>query len=133
PVTDERMTRFFITLEQGVEFVLSSLERMVGGELFVPKIPSMRVTELARAIAPDARIEVVGIRPGEKLHEEMISVDDARRTIDVGDRYIIQPEFSWWTSHHLTGDALPEGFAYTSDRNDSWLSTEQLRAMLADG
>jgi UDP-N-acetylglucosamine 4,6-dehydratase len=133
PITDERMTRFFITLDQGVEFVLSSLERMVGGELFVPKIPSMRVTELAKAIAPDARIEVVGIRPGEKLHEEMISVDDARRTIDVGDRYVIQPEFGWWTSQHLSGDGVPEGFAYTSDRNDDWLSVEQLRAMLTDG
>ncbi|HET8985291.1 MAG TPA: UDP-N-acetylglucosamine 4,6-dehydratase (inverting) [Trueperaceae bacterium] len=133
PITDERMTRFFITLDQGVEFVLSSLERMVGGELFVPKIPSMRVTELAKAIAPDARIEVVGIRPGEKLHEEMISVDDARRTIDVGDRYVIQPEFGWWTSQHLTGGGVPEGFAYTSDRNDDWLSADQLRAMLADG
>jgi UDP-N-acetylglucosamine 4,6-dehydratase len=132
PITDERMTRFFITLGQGVDFVLSSLEQMVGGEIFVPKIPSMTITEVAKAIAPTARLEVVGIRPGEKLHEEMISQDDARRTIDLGDRYVIQPEFGWWTSQHLTGAGVPEGFAYTSDRNDDWLSADQLRAMLAD-
>lgn len=130
PITDERMTRFWITLDQGVEFVLSSLERMVGGELFVPKIPSMRITELAKAMAPEARIEIVGIRPGEKLHEEMISVDDARRTIDAGDRYIIQPEFGWWTDETVKGTPVPEGFAYTSDRNDNWLTSEQLKAMI---
>jgi UDP-N-acetylglucosamine 4,6-dehydratase/5-epimerase len=130
PITDERMTRFWITLEQGVEFVLSSLGTMQGGELFVPKIPSMRVMDLARAIAPEAHIEVVGIRPGEKLHEEMIGVDDARRTYDVGDRYVVQPEFGWWKNGHLGGSAVPEGFAYTSDRNDTWLDVDDLRAML---
>lgn len=130
PITDERMTRFWITLQQGVDFVLSSLETMRGGELFVPKIPSMRVTDLAKAIAPDARLEFVGIRPGEKLHEEMISLDDARRTIDVGDRYVIQPEFGWWGKEHLAGETLPEGFAYTSDRNDTWLDVDGLRALL---
>jgi UDP-N-acetylglucosamine 4,6-dehydratase len=131
PITDERMTRFWITLEQGVQFVLDSLAMMQGGELFVPKIPSMRVTDLAKAIAPDARIEIVGIRPGEKLHEEMISVDDARRTIDVGDRYVIQPQFGWWGNGHLDGASLPEGFAYTSDRNDTWLDVDDLHAMLS--
>ena len=130
PITDERMTRFWITLQQGVDFVLGSLRVMSGGELFVPKIPSMRVTDLAAAIAPDATLEFVGIRPGEKLHEEMISLDDARRTIDVGDRYIIQPEFGWWGNEHLSGTPLPEGFAYTSDRNDTWLDVDGLRAML---
>ncbi len=130
PITDERMTRFWITLQQGVDFVLSSLQTMRGGELFVPKIPSMRVTDLAKAIAPDARLEFVGIRPGEKLHEEMISLDDARRTIDVGDRYVIQPEFGWWGNDHLDGTPLPEGFAYTSDRNDTWLDVDGLRALL---
>lgn len=132
PITDERMTRFWITLEQGVDFVLTSLERMAGGELFVPKIPSMRITELAKAMAPDARLEIVGIRPGEKLHEEMISVDDARRTIDAGDRYIIQPEFGWWTSESTGGTPVPEGFAYTSDQNDTWLSSDELKAMIGD-
>src|SRR5690606_2337674 len=130
PITDERMTRFWITLDQGVDFVISSLEQMKGGELFVPKIPSMRVTDLARAIAPDARLEVVGIRPGEKLHEEMISVDDARRTIDVGDRYVIQPEFPWWETTNLSGTPVAEGFAYTSDQNDQWLDVAALREML---
>jgi UDP-N-acetylglucosamine 4,6-dehydratase len=130
PITDARMTRFWITLQQGVDFVLSSFDRMRGGELFVPKIPSMRVTDLAKAIAPNARIEFVGIRPGEKLHEEMISVDDARRTIDIGDRYLIQPEFGWWGSGHLDGTPLPEGFAYTSDRNDTWLDVDGLRTLL---
>lgn len=130
PITDTRMTRFWITLQQGVDFVLSSLETMRGGELFVPKIPSMLVTDLARAIAPDARIEIVGIRPGEKVHEEMISVADARRTIDLGDRYVLQPEFDWWANGHLSGTPVPEGFAYTSDRNDDWLDVDRLRAML---
>lgn len=132
PITDERMTRFWITLEQGVEFVLSSLETMSGGELFVPKIPSMRVTDLAHAIAPAARLEVIGIRPGEKLHEEMISIDDARRTLDIGDRFVIQPEFPWWESTHLMGTPLPEGFAYTSDQNDEWLDVAALRGMLVE-
>ncbi len=130
PITDARMTRFWITLEQGVAFVLSSLERMRGGELFVPKIPSMRVTDLAAAVAPEARLDYIGIRPGEKLHEEMISLDDARRTIDIGDRYVIQPEFDWWGNAHLEGEPVPEGFAYTSDRNDTWLDVSALRAML---
>lgn len=133
PITDERMTRFWITLDQGVNFVLTSLDAMRGGELFVPKIPSMRVTDLAKAMAPEAKLKIVGIRPGEKLHEEMISLDDARRTIDVGDRYVIQPEFSWWSSNHLDGTPVPEGFAYTSDRNDDWLTTEQLRDMIGNG
>lgn len=132
PITDERMTRFWITLREGVDFVLASLESMKGGELYVPKIPSMRVTDLAKAIAPEARIEFTGIRPGEKLHEEMISLDDARRTLDIGDRYVIQPEFPWWSSTHLEGKSLPEGFAYTSDRNDQWLDVESLQAMLRD-
>ena len=132
PITDERMTRFWITLQQGVDFVLSSLEIMHGGEIFVPKIPSMRVVDLAKAIAPEARLEFVGIRPGEKLHEEMISVDDARRTLDIGDRYVIQPEFAWWGRDHLNGKPVPEGFAYTSDRNDTWLDVEGLRRLIAD-
>lgn len=131
PITDERMTRFWITLDQGVEFVLSSLERMNGGELFVPKIPSMRVKDLAHAIAPEARLEVIGIRPGEKLHEEMISTDDARRALDLGDRFVIQPEFPWWENTHLTGARVPDGFAYTSDRNDQWLDVAALREMLS--
>jgi UDP-N-acetylglucosamine 4,6-dehydratase len=131
PITDERMTRFWITLDQGVEFVIASLERMRGGELFVPKIPSMRVVDLARAMAPDATLRVVGIRPGEKLHEEMISAPDARRTVDMGSYYVIQPEMEWWPETHLDGNAVPDGFSYASDTNTEWLSVDQLRDMVA--
>ena len=132
PITDERMTRFWITLPQGVEFVLSCLATMQGGELFVPKIPSVRITDLAYAIAPEATLKIIGIRPGEKLHEEMISADDARRTLDLGDRFVIQPEFGWWRNNHVGSSNLPEGFAYTSDTNDTWLDAEGVRALLDD-
>ena len=96
PITDGRMTRFWITLDQGVDFVMRSLSVMSGGELFVPKIPSMRIVDLAKAMAPEAELEFVGIRPGEKLHEEMIAAADARRTLDMGTHYVIQPEMEWW-------------------------------------
>lgn len=129
PITDERMTRFWITLEQGVQFVVDGFERMHGGELFVPKIPSMKVVDLARAIAPDAKIEVVGIRPGEKLHEEMISVHDARRTRDMGSYYVIQPEMEWWSQDNIAGQGVADEFSYSSDTNSDWLSLEQLREM----
>ena len=132
PITDERMTRFWITLDQGVRFVLDSLERMHGGELYVPKIPSMRVVDLAKAMAPDATLRVVGIRPGEKLHEEMISVSDARSTLDVGDRYVIQPELDFWPKTKLDGTPMPDGFSYASDTNDQWLTVDELRTMVAD-
>ena len=132
PITDERMTRFWITLDQGVRFVLDSLERMHGGELFVPKIPSMRIMDLAAAMAPEARLETVGIRPGEKLHEEMISASDARSTLDMGDHYVIQPELEWWPREALDGTPVPEGFRYASDTNTRWLSPDELRAMIAD-
>jgi len=132
PITDDRMTRFWITLEHGVRFVMESLERMRGGELFVPKIPSMRVVDLARALAPDAKMNIVGIRPGEKLHEEMISVPDAHRTVDMGDYYVIQPEMDWWPAEEeLGGSPVPDGFSYASDSNTEWLTVEQLRAMVA--
>lgn len=132
PITDERMTRFWITLDQGVHFVLDSLERMRGGELYVPKIPSMRVVDLARAIAPEAELRVVGIRPGEKLHEEMISASDARSTLDLGDRYVIQPELDFWPRAPIEGTPLPNGFSYASDTNDRWLTVPELQAMIAD-
>ena len=128
PITDERMTRFWITLEQGVQFVLDNLERMYGGEIFVPKIPSMKVTDLAKAIAPECNIDIIGIRPGEKLHEAMIMEDDARHTIEFDDYYVIQPELSWWPQGQLQGGTtLSEGFAYTSDNNTDWLTVEQLQ------
>ncbi|WP_071393414.1 UDP-N-acetylglucosamine 4,6-dehydratase (inverting) [Bacillus tuaregi] len=133
PITDERMTRFWITLDQGVQFVIDNLARMKGGEIFVPKIPSMRVTDLAAAMAPDCKIEIVGIRPGEKLHETMITEDDSRHTIDYGSYYVIQPEFPWWdASRAKDGDLLPEGFIYASHTNHHWLSVAELRKLVND-
>jgi len=131
PITDTRMTRFWITLDQGVQFVLDSLERMHGGELFVPKIPSMKITDLAEAIAPECEIEVVGIRPGEKLHEAMITEDDARRTLEYDTYYVIQPEFPWWTEKYAEGGKrIHDTFSYTSDKNTEWLTVEQLRNLV---
>jgi UDP-N-acetylglucosamine 4,6-dehydratase len=130
PITDERMTRFWITLEQGVQFVLDGLDHMSGGEIFVPKIPSMNVIDLAKAIAPECEIEIVGIRPGEKLHEAMITEDDARRTVEFDSYYVIQPEFPWWGEVKHQGKSLPDGFKYTSDLNDDWLKVEQLKELV---
>jgi UDP-N-acetylglucosamine 4,6-dehydratase/5-epimerase len=130
PITDERMTRFWITLEQGVDFVLQSLKVMHGGEVFVPKIPSMNVMDLARAIAPEAKTKIVGIRPGEKLHEEMISIHDSRRTMDMGRYYIIQPEMDWWSKDTLKGEPVSEDFSYSSETNTEWLSVEKLQDMV---
>ncbi|MBS0332845.1 MAG: UDP-N-acetylglucosamine 4,6-dehydratase (inverting) [Proteobacteria bacterium] len=132
PITDPRMTRFWITLGEGVDFVLSSLGVMHGGEIFVPKIPSMKMTDLAAAMAPDLPIKVIGIRPGEKLHEIMISADDARSTVDMGDRYAIEPAFVEYRRDPLPGARLDEGFCYASDTNDDWLSGGELLAVLND-
>jgi UDP-N-acetylglucosamine 4,6-dehydratase len=136
PITDVRMTRFWITLPEGVDFVLSSLSLMRGGEVFVPKIPSMKMTDLVEAMSPGAGIEVVGIRPGEKLHEMMISADDARSTADLGDRYAIEPAFVEYprTPFRLPGGATaaPEDFSYASDTNTEWLSSEALMAMVEE-
>jgi len=132
PITDERMTRFWLTLDRAVDFVFASLAGMSGGELFVPKIPSMRVVDLAAAMAPQAKLEIVGIRPGEKLHEEMISASDARSTVDMGSHYIVQPEFEWWSKERVSGDPVPDGFSYASNTNSEWLSVDQLRELLPD-
>ncbi len=135
PITDARMTRFWITLNQGVDFVLSSLTMMRGGEIFVPKIPSMKMTDLADAMAPGMPIKVIGIRPGEKLHEMMISVDDSRTTADLGDRYVIEPAFMEYTREMFSKSypLAPDGFSYASDTNEEWLSGEGLIALLNDG
>ncbi|MFB5085901.1 UDP-N-acetylglucosamine 4,6-dehydratase (inverting) [Psychrobacillus sp. PGGUH221] len=130
PVTDERMTRFWITLDKGVQFVLDSLDRMYGGEIFVPKIPSMSIIDLAKAIGPECEIEIVGIRPGEKLHEVMITQDDARHTVEYDDYYVIAPEFKWWQSNILNGQTVPEGFIYSSEQNGKWLSIEELKKVI---
>jgi len=136
PITDERMTRFWITLNEGVDFVLSSLNLMRGGEIFVPKIPSMTMPDLVRALSPTAGIKVVGIRPGEKLHEMMISADDARATIELEDRYVIEPTFVEYPRKRFGADdgarPVAEGFCYSSDNNDDWLSAEGLLTMLAE-
>ncbi|WP_144186540.1 UDP-N-acetylglucosamine 4,6-dehydratase (inverting) [Elioraea rosea] len=134
PITDPRMTRFWITLAQGVDFVCSSASMMTGGEIFVPKIPSMRITDLASAMAPGLPQKVVGIRPGEKLHEAMITADDARTTLDLGDRYVIEPAIVMYGRGDFRahgGVPVPEGFRYESDINTDWLDRDGLLSLLA--
>jgi len=132
-LTDERMTRFWISLDQGVDFVIRCIEEMQGGEVFVPKIPSMKMTDLAKAIAPNARIRVIGIRPGEKLHEVLISNDEARTTVELADMYVVQPAAALWFGHHWSelGKPLPDGYHYASDNNTVWLSLEEIQKMVA--
>jgi len=133
PITHPDMTRFWITLQQGVDFVLSSLAIMSGGEIFVPKIPSMKVTEVARALAPGLEQKIVGIRPGEKLHELMITVDDARTTLELEDRYVIEPQLAFWSNTHLIGNGVkPVGddFEYASNLNLEWLDGESLLELM---
>ncbi|PIS28915.1 UDP-N-acetylglucosamine 4,6-dehydratase (inverting) [Candidatus Saganbacteria bacterium CG08_land_8_20_14_0_20_45_16] len=133
PITDERMTRFWITMEQGARFVIKNFERMHGGELFVPKIPSMNIKDLAKAIAPNCKTRVVGIRPGEKLHEVMISVDDARNTKELNDCYVIAPAFHWWSkNNHSDGKTVADDFCYSSDKNNDWLTIPQLQKMIKE-
>lgn len=131
-ITDERMTRFWITLPQAVDLVLFAVGSMVGGEVFVPKIPSMRVTDLAEALAPGIGYDVVGIRPGEKLHEALLTTDEARRSVDAGDVYVVLPEHPWWTEDAGWHDAAPldPDFVYTSDNNDWWLTRDELSSLL---
>lgn len=132
-VTDPRMTRFWLTLDQGVALVLHAIQHMRGGEVFVPKIPSTRIMDLVEAVAPHCTVEYTGIRPGEKLHEALILEDEARHTLDVGDLYVVQPLHPWWSEHYYhDGSALPEGFRYTSDSNDQWLSVQQLKDLIQD-
>ncbi|MBI2896225.1 MAG: UDP-N-acetylglucosamine 4,6-dehydratase (inverting) [Deltaproteobacteria bacterium] len=133
PITDARMTRFWITLDQAARFVLDCLTMMGGAELFVPKIPSTRVVDIAEAIAPGARHDIVGIRHGEKIHEVMITEDDARKTLDLGDRYVVLAPIEWRApdrEHH--GKQCTEGFRYSSDTNTEWLTVDQIRQMVSD-
>jgi UDP-N-acetylglucosamine 4,6-dehydratase len=130
-ITDPRMTRFWITLEQGVKFVINCIEKMHGGEIFVPKIPSMRIMDLAKAVAPECEIEFIGIRPGEKIHECLLTEDEARHSIEFEDFFVIEPEHPWWNAERWSGGKrLPEGFRYTSDTNTQWLSIEELKKMV---
>jgi len=132
-LTDDRMTRFWLSLEQGVRFTIRCIEEMEGGEVFVPKIPSMRVAELAKAMAPASRIEVVGIRGGEKLHEVLISEDEARHTIEMDEMFVVQPAEALWFGYAWNdrGRSLPEGFRYGSDTNDRWLSAGEMLQLIA--
>jgi UDP-N-acetylglucosamine 4,6-dehydratase len=132
PITDPNMTRFWITLEQAVEFVLVCLENMCGGELFVPKIPSMNIMDLARAIAPECETKIVGVRPGEKIHELMISRDDARQTLELDNFFVIQPQFNYWSrrSSWDEGRKVADDFEYSSGSNPWRLSIAEMQEML---
>jgi UDP-N-acetylglucosamine 4,6-dehydratase len=130
------MTRFWITLTQGVEFVMSSLGLMQGGEIFVPKIPSMRITDLANAVAPKVQHNIVGIRPGEKLHEVLVTEDDARMTLEMDDRYVIRPPQERWQAEVLTrlgARPVAEGFRYSSEGNPEWLAVDALIDLIKNG
>jgi UDP-N-acetylglucosamine 4,6-dehydratase/5-epimerase len=131
PITDPRMTRFWITIEQGVKFVLDSLERMVGGELFVPKLPSMNIMDLAKAIDPACKTGIIGIRPGEKIHEVMIPLDDARKTVELERYYIIQPDFPFWEKrNNLGGKPVDDNFDYNSGTNPWILTVDDMKGII---
>jgi UDP-N-acetylglucosamine 4,6-dehydratase len=132
PITDRRMTRFWITLPQAVDFVIESFGDMRGGELYVPQIPSTRVVDIAEAVAPGSPLVEVGIRPGEKLHEEMISVEDARRTVERDGRFVVLPTLAEWGFANASGVAVPEGFSYTSATNDRWLGLQEIVDLVAE-
>jgi UDP-N-acetylglucosamine 4,6-dehydratase len=131
-ITDERMTRFWLSLRQGVEFVIHCIELMHGGEVFVPKIPSTKIVDIANAIAPNAELEFVGIRPGEKIHEVLISEDEARTTIELEDKYVVQPATASWFGYTWEdqGNKLEDGFRYASNTNSEWLTIEQIKKMI---
>ncbi|MBI4833605.1 MAG: UDP-N-acetylglucosamine 4,6-dehydratase (inverting) [Planctomycetes bacterium] len=130
-ITDERMTRFWITLEQGVNFVIECIEQMQGGEIFVPKIPSMKMVDVAKSIAPKCKIKIIGIRPGEKLHEALMTDDEVRRALEFHDFYVVQPDFKWWSDGNWKGGKkLSEEFKYSSDKNNRWLTAAELKRMI---
>jgi UDP-N-acetylglucosamine 4,6-dehydratase len=132
-VTDSRMTRFWITLDQGVRFVIHCVEHMHGGEVFVPKIPSMNMMDLVAAMAPNCKVKAIGIRAGEKLHEVLLSEDESRQALEVGNMYVVRPAHPWWTqTNWLEGISLPDGFRYSSDANTQWLDKAQLQKLVAE-
>lgn len=131
-ITDKRMTRFWITLKQGVELVIKTLDIMNGGEVFVPKIPSMKILDLAEAIAPECKVEIIGIRPGEKIHECLLTEDESRHSLEFDGFFVIEPEHPFWAVKYLKSRKLPDGFRYTSDNNDKWVTITQLKRMAAD-
>ena len=132
PITDLRMTRFWISIESAVEFVIDSLEMMSGGELYVPRIPSMKIIDLANAVVPGAKLIEIGMRPGEKLHEEMISADDSRRTFILENRFVVTPVAAEWGYKPPKGSRMPEGHAYRSDTNDLWMSEADIQRFIKD-
>jgi UDP-N-acetylglucosamine 4,6-dehydratase len=131
PITDLRMTRFWISIDQAVKFVVDSLDIMTGGELYVPRIPSMKITDLAKAVAPNASLIEIGMRPGEKLHEEMISADDCRRTVVLQDRFVVTPVVAEWGYSPPIGELMGEGLAYRSDTNTLWMNETDIREFIA--
>jgi UDP-N-acetylglucosamine 4,6-dehydratase len=130
PITDIRMTRFWISIQDAVQFVMDSLEIMTGGELYVPRIPSMKIVDLANAISPDVKLIEIGMRPGEKLHEEMISADDSRRTIVLKNRFVVTPVIADWGYILPSGEKMPEGQAYRSDNNDMWITSSDIKKFI---
>ena len=132
-ITEERMTRFWISIEQGVKFVINCIDKMKGGEIFIPKSNSMKIMELAEAIAPGAKKKVVGIRPGEKIHEILLTEDEAKHSRGFDDSFIIEPEYPFWDKNHLKeGKILPDGFKYTSENNDKWLTQNELMKIIKE-
>lgn len=131
-LTDSRMTRFWLTLDQGVRFVIGCIEKMHGGEVFIPKIPSMKMTDLVAAMAPGCAIENIGIRPGEKLHESLLGEDEARSTLEFDDLYVIEPLHPWWGGKLTGGKRLPDGFHYASDNNTQWLKVDELKKLAGE-
>jgi len=132
-ITDEKMTRFWIKLEQGVKFVIDCIGMMKGGEIFIPKIPSMKITDLAEVIAPDAKKEVIGIRPGEKIHEILLTEDEAKHSREFNNYFAIEPEHPFWDKHKMSGGKLLQSdFRYTSDNNDKWLTKKELMQIIKE-
>ena len=132
-ITDKKMTRFWIKIEQGVEFVIDCINKMKGGEIFIPKIPSMKIIDLAEAIAPEVEKKVIGIRPGEKVHEILLTEDEAGHSKDFDDSFVIEPEHSFWNADNLKGGkSLPEGFRYSSDKNDKWLTKNEIMKIIKE-
>ncbi|MEK7124272.1 MAG: UDP-N-acetylglucosamine 4,6-dehydratase (inverting) [Patescibacteria group bacterium] len=131
-ITDERMTRFWITLDQGVRFVIKCIEDMKGGEIFVPKIPSTKITDLAETIAPEVNKKVIGIRPGEKIHEVLLTSEESRHAKEFENYFIIEPQFSFWNDgNYVNGKLLSDGFIYSSDSNNQWLNKEQIKHLIS--
>ena len=132
-ITDEKMTRFWIKIDQGVEFVMDCINKMKGGEIFIPKIPSMKVIDLAEAIAPEVEKKIIGIRPGEKVHEILLTEDEAEHSKEFSDSFVIEPEHSFWNADNLKGGKpLPEGFRYSSDKNDKWLTKDEITKIIKE-